>query len=86
MKELGMSWQDIKATPRYELEGLLRGMSIFNTIHAFDGYDAKDIASIAKDKPHVRTEYNKSIETKEKYEQLIGWRKQKKITSFKDLM
>ena len=42
MKELGMSLEEIKSTPRYELEGLLRGLSYFNTIHAFDGYDDKD--------------------------------------------
>ena len=28
MKELNMSWSDIKNTPRYELEGLLRGVNM----------------------------------------------------------
>ena len=72
MKELGMSLEEIKSTPRYELEGLLRGLSNFNTIHAFDGYDDKDIGSIAKNKPQVRSEYAKSLRMKAKYDSLTG--------------
>ena len=86
MKELGMSWQDIKSTPRIELEGLIRGLSIFETMHAFDGYSDKDIADMSKSKPNVREKYNKSLSMKEKYQILIGAQKSKKVTSLSGLL
>ena len=86
MKDLGMNWEDIKSTPRYELEGLLRALNTYNIIHAYDGYNDKDIGQMAKDKPEVRTNYGVSKRLKEKYEILIGVNKPKKLTSFKDLL
>jgi len=78
MKELGMSLEDIKATPRYELDGLLYALKTFETIHAYDGYSPKDIGHMSKDKPEVRSAYNKSMNMKRKYERLIGLTKPEK--------
>tara|TARA_R110002020_G_scaffold112244_1_gene258474 strand:- start:11744 stop:12010 length:267 start_codon:yes stop_codon:yes gene_type:complete len=87
MKELGMSWEEIKSTPRYELEGLLRAMNIFETIHAYDGYSSKDISHMAKDKPEVRSRHAKSLQLKEKYEVQVGLQKPKKQqTSLRSLL
>ena len=47
MKELGMSWEEIKSTPRMELEGLLAANQEHNLLHAMDGYEAKDINDMA---------------------------------------
>ena len=86
MKDLGMNWEDIKSTPRYELEGLLRALQIYNTIHAYDGYTDKDIGEMSKDRPQMRSDYSKSKLLKEKYEILMGVTKPRKLTSFKDLL
>jgi len=86
MKELGMSWDDIKSTPRIELEGLLKANSIYSNIHAFDGYTDKDIGELGKNKPNMRSDYTKSQKLKEKYEVLIGLQKPKKVQSFSDLL
>ena len=48
MKELGMSWSEIKATPRQELMGLLGAMSNYNQLHQFDGYSSEDIGNLSK--------------------------------------
>ena len=84
MKELGMSWSEIKATPRHELVGLLAAMSNYNILHSFDGYTAQEISQAAKDKPHIRSQYSQSMDMKAKYELRTG--KKKKIQSFKQLM
>ena len=47
MKGLGMSWEEIKRTPRMELEGLLGAMHEYDQFHAMDGYDAKDVGEMA---------------------------------------
>ena len=78
MKELGMSLEEIKATPRYELDGLLYALNVHKTIHAFDGYTPKDIGQMAKDRPEVRSSYNKSVNMKRKYERLTGQSKPEK--------
>ena len=54
------------------------GLSIYDTIHAYDGYSPKDIGQMAKDKPEVRSAYNKSINMKRKYERLAGHSKPQK--------
>ena len=76
-----MSLEEIKSTPRHELEGLLRALSNFNTIHAFDGQDVKQINEASKKNPQVREDYNKHLAMKEKYDLLIG-RKTTKSKSF----
>jgi hypothetical protein len=86
MEKLGMSWGDIKSIPRNELEGLLRALNIYNTIHAFDGYSSKDIEQMAKDKPNIRSNYNESMAMKEKYEILIGAQRVKKVQKLSDLL
>ena len=72
MKELGMTWNEIKETPRMELEGLLAAASEFNLLHSLDGYDAKDISDMAKHKPKIRSDYNRYMEQRRKYEKLSG--------------
>jgi len=72
MKELGMSLSEIKSTSRRELEGLLTALSLNNQIHQFDGYTEKDISEMSKEKPHIRDQYFKCKELKEKYDILIG--------------
>ena len=51
MKDLGMSWTDIKQTSRVELEGLLSAYSEYLVLHSYDGYSDKDISEMAKNKP-----------------------------------
>tara|TARA_Y100000310_G_scaffold185588_1_gene185685 strand:+ start:865 stop:1173 length:309 start_codon:yes stop_codon:yes gene_type:complete len=72
MKELGLSWKEIKETPRMELEGLLAAASEFNLLHSMDGYEAKDIGDMAKHRPSIRTDYNKYMAQRRKYEELSG--------------
>ena len=73
-----MSLEQIKATPRYELDGILYALNTYKTIHAYDGYTSKDIGQMSKDKPEIRSAYNKSINMKRKYERLVGLSKPEK--------
>ena len=84
MKELGMSWNEIKNTPRHEVVGLVGALNQYTILHAYDGYTDKDISEMAKDKPHVRSGYNKYLDTKALYELRSG--KKRKTQSFKDLV
>ncbi len=82
-----MSLEDIKSTPRYELDGLLHGLNIYDTIHAYDGYTPKDIGQMAKDRPEMRSSYNRSVQLKKKYERLTGQSKpQKQNQSLSDVL
>lgn len=81
-----MSLEEIKSTPRYELEGLLRAMAIFNKIQKFEGYTPKDVNQMAKDNSSVRSEYNEHLQLKEKYERLIGRKVNKKATSLNEVL
>ena len=76
MKGLGMSWEEIKRTPRMELEGLLGAMHEYDQFHAMDGYDAKDIGEMSKNKPEIRSHYNKYMESRTKYEEMVGKKRQ----------
>ena len=67
MKDLNLSWAEIKATPRYELQGLATALSEFNILHSFDGYDDKDIDSMAKDKPSIRGKYSEYLKKRRQY-------------------
>jgi hypothetical protein len=78
MKHLGMSLEEIKSTPRYELDGLMYGLNTYDTIHAYDGYSPKDIGHMAKDKPEIRSAYNRSVNLRKKYERLAGYSKPEK--------
>ena len=72
MKETNMTWEEIKRTPRYELAGLLAACHEYRVLHSMDGYNADDIGRLAKDKPRIRSDWNKYQETRRKYEDLIG--------------
>ena len=67
MKDLNLSWAEIKATPRIELVGLATALSEHNILHSYDGYNAKDIDSLAKDKPEVREKYSLYLDKRRKY-------------------
>ena len=84
MKELGMRWGDIKKAPRHELEGILAAWGIYEQMHAFDGYTPDDINEQSKNRPSLRSDYNKYMEINAKYQEKIGARK--KTQSFKDLL
>ena len=71
MKETNMTWEEMKRTPRYELEGILAACYEFNTLHSMDGYDSEDISEMAKNKPSIRSNWNKYMETRRKYEDMI---------------
>ena len=85
MKELGMSWEEIKRTPRKELVGLIGAMSNYNQLHAFDGYTPEEIGDMAKNKPQIRSDYNKSMTLQRDYDSRSGMQR-KQIQSFKDIM
>jgi len=84
MKELGMSWSEIKSTPRHELVGLLAAMSNYNQLHAFDGYSPDEVNEFAKNKAQVRTDYQKSMDLKARYEMRSG--KKREVQSFRDIL
>tara|TARA_Y100000310_G_scaffold232933_1_gene235767 strand:- start:1194 stop:1493 length:300 start_codon:yes stop_codon:yes gene_type:complete len=84
MKHLGMSWQDIKNTPRYELQGLLAAFNEHENLHSMDGYDDKDIADMAKNKPAVRSNWHKYLETQRKYNELL--RREEEPKSFSSIV
>ena len=71
MKYLGMSWEEIKNTPRYELRGLLSAYNEHENLHSMDGYDSDDISSMAKNKPSVRSSWHKYLETQRKYKEML---------------
>lgn len=84
MKELNMSWAEIKSTPNVELQGILKAYQNYSIIHAFDGYTEKDVNTMAKENPSVRTQFLNSISTKERFEMKVGKRKQ--LKSLKDIL
>ena len=72
MKHLGMSWTEIKKTPRMELEGLLAALGEFNVIHSFDGYNESDISEMAKNKPEVRSKYGEYVLANRRLKEKLG--------------
>ena len=81
MKDLGLSWNEIKETPRVELEGILVAYTEYQLLHSLDGYDDNDINSMAKNKPQIRGQYARYLEKKRKYYKTVEEKK-----SFKDLL
>lgn len=67
-----MTWEEIKRTPRWELEGLLAACHEYNLLHSMDGYDAKDISGLAKNKPSIRQDWGRYVAQQRKYEMLAG--------------
>ena len=86
MKELGLSWTEIKASTKRELEGLLYGLSQYTRYHQFDGYDEKDIGQMAKNKPQVRSDYYKYVELKADYDEKTGAKKKEKTFNIGNMM
>jgi hypothetical protein len=84
MKDLGMSWKEIKETPRYELQGILSSYHEYNVLHAFDGYNASEVAEMAKNKPEVRSQYNKYITAQRELKRKTG--QEEKPQKFNDLL
>ena len=79
-----MSWSEIKATPSVQLHGLLKALQHNSAYHAFDGYSSKDINNMAKDKPDMRAQYEKTQKVKEKFDIKTG--RKKKIVSLQGLV
>ena len=84
MKDLGMSWVEIKSTPRIELEGILAAYREYELLHSYDGYNSDEIGRMAKDKPEVRSHYSNYREANAKLKRKLGI--QQKQKSFKDLI
>ena len=84
MKELGMSWHEIKNTPRHELEGLMSAFSSYSLLHAFDGYSPEQVGKMSKDNPQIRSNYSKSMDFKARMDVKMG--KKRNLTSFTDLV
>ena len=72
MKETNMTWEEMKRTPRHELQGLLAECHEYAVLHSMDGYDGNDIAEMAKNKPSIRGDWNIYMQCRRKYEDLIG--------------
>tara|TARA_R100000789_G_C2922054_1_gene126620 strand:- start:197 stop:493 length:297 start_codon:yes stop_codon:yes gene_type:complete len=84
MKDLGMRWNDIKQTPRYELLGLLSASQEHQIFHSMDGYSDKDISEMAKERPEVRTQYAQYLEMRRKYSDMLG--EKRKRPTFKGIV
>ena len=72
MKELGISWSEIKNMPSYEIEGLMGILNENNALPAMDGYTYKEISDIAKNKPEVRSHWARYKEKQAKFDELLG--------------
>jgi len=86
MKELGMSWNEIKQIPRHEVVALVGAYNIYTSMHSYDGYSADDIKHMAKDKPEVRSQYNKYLTINDNYKIKSGQKKRYKKASFGDVI
>ena len=67
MKETNMTWEEIKRTPRHELQGLLAACYEHHILHSMDGYSPEDVTRMAKDNPSVRGNWNRYMECRRKY-------------------
>lgn len=76
-----MSWEEIKKIPRVELDGLLLAFKNYTNIHAFDGYNEKDVAEMSKNKPEIRQQYAYSKRLRKTFELKAGVKKREVITS-----
>ena len=83
MKELNLSWIEIKNTPRFELEGILIALGEYNRLHSMDGYDSEDINEMAINKPKLRSKWADYQNAKAKYYRSLDNNKPK---SFKGLL
>jgi hypothetical protein len=72
MKDLNMSWHDIKSCSRAELNGLLSAYHTYETMHAFDGYTSESIGELAKNDSSVHGKYARSRELRVRMEERMG--------------
>jgi hypothetical protein len=72
MEGVGMGWNEIKNTPQHELRMILAAYYEYKKLHSMDGYTDKDIQDIAKDKPEIRSQYITYLETRRKFQEMIG--------------
>ena len=84
MKDLGMSWSEIKNTSRIELEGILSAFAEYNKLHSFDGYSDKDISEMAKTRPEIRSQYGEYQLANRDLKEKLG--KKVRVTGFKKLI
>ena len=84
MKHLGMSWADIKGTPRIELEGIMAALGEYNLLHSFDGYNEKEISEMSKNKPEVRSRYGEYVAANRRLKEKLGQKIER--PSFKGLL
>ena len=84
MKDLGMSWAEIKTTPRMELEGILAAVGEYNVLHSFDGYSSEDIGEMSKKRPEIRSQYTRYMEANRDLKSKLGKKEERK--GFKELM
>ena len=82
IKELGMSWTEIKRTPRYELVGIIKAWQNYELLHSFDGYTASEVSDMAKNKPEVRSAYNEYLSINAKYKERTGKREKQTFSGF----
>ena len=78
MKELGMSWNEIKNTPNNELRCLLGALNEHRAFHSMDGWTDKQVSESAKENPQIRSQYATYLEKKRKYNAMAGMKE--KIT------
>jgi len=81
MKNLNMSWEELKRTPRRELIGLLTALSEYNILHSYDGYTDKQIGDMAKDNPEIRQQYADFKAAKRRYSKVDT----EEVKSFREL-
>jgi|TARA_R110000751_G_scaffold9361_7_gene35360 hypothetical protein len=72
MKETGMGWNEIKSTPRRELDGLLSACHEYKALHSMDGYTEKQVGDMSKENPQIRSQYIRYLEKQRKFENKIG--------------
>ena len=80
-----MSWEEIKNTPRYELRGIFAAYNEHENLHSMDGYEDKDVAEMAKNRPSVRSGWHKYLSVQRKYDDMVSNKKKEK-RSFKGLV
>tara|TARA_R100001463_G_scaffold78600_1_gene132932 strand:+ start:4100 stop:4402 length:303 start_codon:yes stop_codon:yes gene_type:complete len=81
MKDLNMSWHDIKNCSRSELNGIIQAYSTYETMHSFDGYTSEAISQLAKNDKSIPSKYAKYKEVRARMEDRLG--KKKETKSFK---
>ena len=72
MKHLGMSWDEIKRTPNYELNGILQAYNAYEELHCMDGYTDKNVSDMAKNQPSIRQTWHRYVATQRKYKAMTG--------------